>query len=301
MDDGTHDDTAENELPDEQAAVSIPTSHDYFYRTRSGKPYGNSRGLAAQASASENTLNTADLEVDEPQSFREAQQSKYADKWMAAFEEEYKSQMDNRSWELVSPSQLPAGCIPIRHKWIGKYKPGYGDIPPRFKGRLTAVGCAQRPGIDFEDTFAPVPRTESFRMFMSIVASENLEMVQIDIKTAFLNADLDKPIFMTQPEGFLVPGKEDWPVLLKKALYGTKQAPMLWNKTLKSKLEAAAFKPLAADGCVFIRVIEEEVSLLIVYVDDVIYASNRDESLKTFVDYMASEFEIRNLPPTVMT
>jgi hypothetical protein len=293
----THDGVIENELPDEQATVSVPTSHDYFYRTRSGKPYGKSLGLAAQTSAPENTINNSKLEVDEPQSFREAQQSKYADKWMAAFEEEYKSQMDNKSWELVPPSELPPGCIPIRHKWIGRYKPGYGDIPPRFKGRLTAVGCAQRPGIDFEDTFAPVPRTESFRMFMSVVASENLEMVQIDIKTAFLNADLDKPIFMTQPEGFLVPGKEDWPVLLKKALYGTKRAPMLWNKTFKSKLEAAAFKPLTADGCVYIRVIKEEVSLLIVYVDDVIYASNKSESLKTFVDYMASEFEIRNLPP----
>jgi hypothetical protein len=76
---------------------------------------------------------------------------------------------------------------------------------------------------------------------------------------------------------------------------------MLWNITLKSKLEAAAFKPLAADGCVYIRVIKEEVSLHIMYVDDVIYASNKNESLKTFVDYMASEFEIRNLPPTVMT
>jgi hypothetical protein len=145
--------------------------------------------------------------VDEPHSFSEAQQSKYADKWMAAFEEEYKSQTDNKPLELFPPSQLPAGCIPIGDKWIGKYKPGYGNISPWFKGRLTAVGCAQRPGIDFEDTFAPVPRTESFRIFISIVA--NQEMVQIDIKTTFLNADLDKPIFMAQPEGFLVPGKED--------------------------------------------------------------------------------------------
>lgn len=254
--------------------------------------------LAAASSDLENTVNISELEVDEPQSFKEAQQSKHADKWMAAFEEEYRSQMDNKSWELVSPSQLPARCVPIRHKWIGKYKPGYGDLPPRFKGRLTAVGCAQQPGVDYDDTFAPVPRTESFLIFMSIVATENLEMVQIDIKTAFLNADLDKPIFMTQPEGFLVPGKEDWPVLLKKALYGTKQAPMLWSKTLKGKLEAAGLKPLAADGCVYIRVKGNETAILVVYVDDVIYASNKKKSLKIFVDYMASEFENRNLPPT---
>lgn len=58
-------------------------------------------------------------------------------------------------------------------------------------------------------------------------------MVQIDIKTAYLKADLDNPVFMTQPEGFLVPGKEDWPVLLKKALYSTKEVPMVWKKSLK--------------------------------------------------------------------
>ena len=99
--------------------------------------------------------------MNEPQSFKGVQQSKYTDKWMAAFEEEYSSQMDNKFWELISPSQLSAECVPIRQKWIGKYKSGYGDVPSRFNGRLTAVGCAQRPGI----------------------GAKNLEMVQIYIKT----------------------------------------------------------------------------------------------------------------------
>ena len=102
--DVTHGGVTENELPDEQAVASFPTSHDYLYQTRSGKPNGYSLGLAAQASAPENTLNTLI-----PQSLRETKQSKYADKWMAAFEEEYKSQIDNKSWELVPPSQLSAG------------------------------------------------------------------------------------------------------------------------------------------------------------------------------------------------
>lgn len=140
--DETHDIVPEKESINEQTASPVATSHDYFYRTRSGKLYNKSLGLAASSDL-ENTVNISELEVDEPQSFREAQQSKHADKWMAAFEEEYRSQINNKSWELVSPSQLPDGCVPIRHKWIGKYKPGYGDVPPRFKGRLTAVGCAQ--------------------------------------------------------------------------------------------------------------------------------------------------------------
>jgi hypothetical protein len=113
-----------------------------------------------------------------------------------------------------------------------------------------------------------------------IVSGENLEIVQIDIKTTYFNADLDNPVFITRPEGFLVPGKEYWPVFLKKALYGTKEAPMLWNKSLKGKLEAVDFNPLTADRCAHIRLKGDEGSLLIVYVDDVIYASNKNEALK---------------------
>lgn len=88
-------------------------------------------------------------------------------------------------------------------------------------------------------------------------------------------------------------GKEDWPILLKKSLYGSKEAPMLWSKTLK-----ADFEPLAADGCVYFCGWKYEASILIVYVDDVIYASNKKWSPKPFVDYMTIIFDILNLPPT---
>ena len=104
------------------------------------------------------------------------------------------------------------------------------------------MGYSQRPGIDYGDIYAAVPRLKSFRVFISLVASEGFDMVQIDIKTAFLNAVLDCPVYMTQPEGFVVPGKEDWPVLLNKALYGTKQASVLWGKTFKKTVEKQASK-----------------------------------------------------------
>ena len=88
---------------------------------------------------------------------------------------------------------------PIGNKWIGKFKPGYGDVPLRFKGRLTAVGYSQCPGIDYGDVYAAVPRLESFQVFVSLIASEGFDMVQIDIKTVFLNAVLDFPVNMKQP------------------------------------------------------------------------------------------------------
>ncbi|KAI9555903.1 hypothetical protein GHT06_018427 [Daphnia sinensis] len=82
--DETHGSVPENELLNEQTTNPAATLHNYFYRTRSGKPYSKSLGLAAALSDLENTVNIPEKEVDEPQSFREAQQSKHAEKWMAA-------------------------------------------------------------------------------------------------------------------------------------------------------------------------------------------------------------------------
>ncbi len=102
-------------------------------------------------------------------------------------------------------------------------KPDY--LEPRFKFRLTVVGCLQQYRVDFEETFAPIPRLESIRATLSEMALLGLEMIAFDIATAFLNATVDKPIYMTQPEGFIEPGKEDHVCLLLKAVYGIKQDP----------------------------------------------------------------------------
>ncbi|ETW77113.1 hypothetical protein HETIRDRAFT_248012, partial [Heterobasidion irregulare TC 32-1] len=82
----------------------------------------------------------------------------------------------------------------------------------------------QRPGVDFHDTHSPVARFESFRLVFSLAAKENWLLEQIDVKSAYLNGKLDEEIFMRQPEGFQVLGKEDWLLRLLKSLYGLKQS-----------------------------------------------------------------------------
>jgi hypothetical protein len=182
--------------------------------------------------------------VDEPKSYKEAVQSKYAAQWMKAFEEEYQSLIENKSWELVLRSQIPTNSNVIGHKWIGKYRPRYGEVPARFKGRLTAVGCRQRYEIDFNETFALVPRSETVRATLSLMATLDMDIIQIYIKIAFLNATL---VYMTQPKGFIEPGKEDHVYTLLKALYGTKQAPRLWSKRLGEAIRKFCLKPIPAD------------------------------------------------------
>jgi hypothetical protein len=146
---------------------------------------------------------------------------------MEAFEEEYQSLIENKSWELVLRSLIPTNSNVIGHKWIGKYKPGYGEVLARFQSRLTEVGFHQRYGIDFEETFTPVLRSETVRATLSLMGTLDMDIIQIDIKTAFLNPTLDKPVYMTQPEKFIEHGKEDHVCGLLKALYGTQQAPRL--------------------------------------------------------------------------
>lgn len=151
----------------------------------------------------------SELDVDKTQSHKDELRSKYADFWMAVFKVEFLAQRANKSGVLVPSSEIPPETKPIPHKRTRKLKPGYGDVPAKFKGHRTTIGYSQRPGIDYGETFAPVTRLEAFHIFLSIVAPENLEIVQIDIKTAFLTADSYHLIYMNQTEGFLEPGRED--------------------------------------------------------------------------------------------
>ena len=159
--------------------------------------------------------------VEEPTNFRSAMESPQADQWETAMEEEMDSLMDNETWTLTN---LPPGRQAIENRWVYKLKlDGEGKVR-RFKARLVAKGFTQRPGIDFHETFSPVVKYESLRAILSIAAVLDLEMLQLDVKTAFLNGDLDEDLYMTQPEGFIAPGHEEKVCKLKRSLYGLKQA-----------------------------------------------------------------------------
>ncbi len=234
------------------------------------------------------------IEAFEPQSYREALASPQADKWMAAFQKEYDSLIKNETWDLVP---LPPDCTVINCRMIGKLKPGYEGVPERYKGRLVAIGSRQRYGIDYDETFAPVPHNEAVKATLAEIASLDLEMIQFDISTAFLYAELDKPIYMKQPEGFIVTGKEDYVCRLKKSLYGLKQAPRLWFQRFDSALTRFGLKNSAADRCVYIRRTSDEVTIGVIHVDDAVFGSNKKEVLQNICNHLSGEFQVQSLPP----
>ena len=95
----------------------------------------------------------------------------------------------------------------------------------KYKARLVVKGYRQKEGLDYFDTYSPVTRITSIRMLIALAAVHDLKIHQMDVQTAFFNGELEEEIYIEQPEGFIVPGKEKKVCRLVKSLYGLKQAP----------------------------------------------------------------------------
>jgi hypothetical protein len=111
----------------------------------------------------------------------------------------------------------------------------------KHKSHLVARIFVQREGIDFDDTFAPVARMESMRLLIALAAQEGWRVHHMDVKSVFLNGDLKEEVYMHQPPGFAIPGKEGKVLRLCKALYGLRQAPRTWNAKLDTTLKGMGF------------------------------------------------------------
>ena len=145
-------------------------------------------------------------------------------------QEELKSLQDNNTFELV---ELLKGKKALKNKWVFKLKLEESNSQPRYKARLVVKGFRQKKGIDFEEIFSPVMKMSSIRVALGLAASMNLEIEQLDVKTAFLHGDLKEEIYMEQPKGFEVKSKENFVCKLKKSLYGLKQAPRQWYRKVR--------------------------------------------------------------------
>jgi hypothetical protein len=148
----------------------------------------------------------------EPRSFTEAE--RHAAR-CAAMQSEMDAFENNCTWELAD---LPCGHSAITLKWVFKLKRNEVGAIIKHKARLMAHGFVQREGIDFDDTFAPVARMESMRLLFMLVVHEGWRVHHMDVKSAFLNSDLKEEVYVHQPPGFMIPGKEGKVLRLRKAL-----------------------------------------------------------------------------------
>ncbi|GJX42308.1 zinc finger, CCHC-type containing protein [Tanacetum coccineum] len=132
---------------------------------------------------------------EDPRTYNEAMQSRDSAFWKEAIDDEIGSIMENNTWVL---SDLPPGCKPLGCKWIFKRKMKVDGTIDKFKARLVIQGFRQKEGIDYFDTYAPVARITTIRLLLALAAIHNLVIHQMDVKTAFLNGDLEEEVYMKQ-------------------------------------------------------------------------------------------------------
>lgn len=231
----------------------------------------------------------------EPGSFQEAMKHADRDKWLEAAKEEMMSLIKNKTWKLID---RPVGKKTIECRWLFKKKPGIlGVEDPRHKARLVAKGYSQKEGVDYQEIFAPVVKHVSIRYMLSAVVHHDMELQQIDVKTAFLHGEIEEFIVMEQPEGFVDKKYPEKVCQLERSLYGLKQSPRQWNKRFDDFMKVIQFSRSEYDSCVYYKVIEKtyEYIYLLLYVDDILIASKNKEEVKALKILLSSEFEMKDL------
>ena len=213
-------------------------------------------------------------------------------KWELAMEEEMDSLMHNQTWDLV---RLPAGKTTLQNKWVYRLKEEDGG-KQRYKSRLVVKGFVQKKGIDFDEIFSPVVKMNSIRTILSLVAAEDLHLEQLDVKTTFLHGDLEEEIYMEQPEGYEVKGKEKLVCRLKKILYGLKQAPRQWYLKFDKFMSEQGYTRCHSDHCVYPkRKNDGSYIILLLYVDDMLVAGSNMQEINVLKRKLANSFAMKDL------
>ncbi|RVW67678.1 Retrovirus-related Pol polyprotein from transposon TNT 1-94 [Vitis vinifera] len=229
---------------------------------------------------------------DDPISVSQVKQSSNSEKWIEAMKDEMKSMKDNGVWDLV---ELPKGVKPIGCKWIFKTKRDSKGNIVRYKARLVAKGFTQKEGIDYKETFSPVSSKDSFRIIMALVAHYDLELHQMDVKTAFLNGNIDETIYMVQPENFESKDSKQLVCRLKRSIYGLKQASRQWYRKFDQVITSFGFKENTVDQCIYLKFSGSKFIILVLYVDDILLASSDVGLLHETKRFLSSKFDMKDL------
>lgn len=226
---------------------------------------------------------------DEPMTYTEAARVR---EWLEAMIKELESIKKNNTWSLTN---LPPGHRPIELKWVFKLKRDADGKVTKYKARLVAKGYIQQRGVDFEEVFAPVARLETIRLLLALAAMEGWTVYHLDVKSAFLNGELLEEVYVSQPDGFVVKGKEHMVYRLKKALYGLRQAPRAWNMRLDKALKDLGFLRCPQEQAVYKLQSSKSILIVGVYVDDLIVTGTSEDQIAKFKKQMQSVFEMSDL------
>ncbi|CAJ2661709.1 unnamed protein product [Trifolium pratense] len=211
------------------------------------------------------------------------------DAWIVAMQEELNQFQRNDVWTLVPK---PSHKNIIGTKWVFRNKLNEQGEVVRNKARLVAQGYSQQEGIDYTETFAPVARLEAIRLLLSYAVNHGITLYQMDVKSAFLNGFISEEVYVKQPPGFEDVSNPEHVFKLKKSLYGLKQAPRAWYDRLSNFLLEKGFEKGKVDCTLFRKTTKEDILIIQIYVDDIIFGSTNASLCKNFSKIMQDEFEM---------
>jgi hypothetical protein len=211
--------------------------------------------------------------------------------WRDAMMEEYQSIMKNDVWHIVL---RPEGKFVVTSKWIYKIKHAADGSIEKHKARFVARGFFQVEGIDYEETYAPVARYTSILTIIALALAMGWRLHQMDVKTTFLNREIEEEVYTEQPDGFVIHGKQSHVCRLKMALYGLKQARRAWYARIDGYLMSLGFNKSVADANLYYKIVDDESLILILYVDD-LFLTGAERLIAWCKHELASEFEMKDL------
>ncbi|KAJ9544511.1 hypothetical protein OSB04_024218 [Centaurea solstitialis] len=292
----------EDESTPEQADTNLSDSlqQEAPYQTRTQKNHPTTlvigdvespmltrhKSKQAAPSSSHLSLISCFLSQEEPKKAHDAMKDP---SWIEAMQEELLQFVLQHVWDLVD---LPNGHRAIGTKWIFRNKKDERGIVIKNKARLVAQGYTQEEGIDYDEVFAPVARIEAIRLFLAYASFKNFKVYQMDVKSAFLYGKIEEEVYVCQPPGFEDPRYPDRVYKLNKALYGLHQAPRAWYDTLSTYLLENDFTRGVIDKTLFIKREKQEILLVQIYVDDIIFGSTKSSMCKEFEDLMHKKFKM---------
>ncbi|CAL8161243.1 unnamed protein product [Prunus armeniaca] len=227
--------------------------------------------------------------IVEPENYEDAAQD---ESWRKVMEAELEMIEKNDTWKLV---ERPFAKPVIGVKWVYKTKLNLDGTVQKNKARLVAKGYSQKPGIDYNETFAPVARLDTIRTLIALVAQKEWSLYQLDVKSAFLNGVLKEEVYVDQPQGFVKKDEETKVYKLHKALYGLKQAPRAWYDEIDAYFNKAGFKKSPSETTLYVKAEGSDVLIVSLYVDDIVYTGSSSQMIEEFRRDMMEHYEMTDL------
>ncbi|GJV38726.1 zinc finger, CCHC-type containing protein [Tanacetum coccineum] len=210
-----------------------------------------------------------------------------------AINNEMYSIMGNNTWVLAD---LPSGCKPLGCKWIFKGKLKVDGTIEKFMARPVIQGFRQKLGIDYFDTYAIVVRISTIRLLIAMASIHNLIIHQIDVKTTFLNGELDEEFYMNQPQGFIMSGNENKVCKLIKSLYGLKQTSKQWHQKFDKMVLSSGYLLNQANKCVYSKFDEADKRVIIcLYVDDILIFGTDQVQVDMRKEFLSLRFSMKDI------